>query len=254
MLSRRPCGVWTVLVAFSLYAVASPATVELPESSARNLLQNPSALLSFTSDLMGQREREGWRFETRPGQRLVLTQRSTGPFREVYVTPPATAGLDLGFQITRLQTTNGTLRLAIAAFNRSFTTARARRVFSVVSVAESVDEIRIRFEQTLQSLSSEVDAGEGVRGAASTSLWQEILHAFIPAAHAEPRSSVGEILVFAMQALVVVGIILVVVWILRDPSLGTPVNARTALTSTTATALSLLLSTLIVLGARSGTQ
>lgn len=220
------------LFAFSLSAIAVPNRNTTTMDQARHLVENPREFLSYGSNLVEQHERAGWRFETRPGERLVLSPNPTAPLNNFYITPPASSGMDLAFRVTRLSSLQSPLRVAIAAFNRNFTQVLSRRVVDVSS-ASTPEEARIQFQQTMSSLANELSTNPVVQRSAQLeekSFWKKIANTIMPNAFADEQPSPAQILVYVLEGAVAVCAVSFAIAILLDSTNGSFI-ARVALSA-----------------------
>ncbi len=181
--------VWLVLITLSLNVVAAPLAPPRTQDErlAHRLLGNSDELRSFTTSALEAKQREGWLIETRPGRAFVMSDLSPTMSRDLYLTPPASSGAQIGLRMRTNFVSNGITRIFLSAYDRSFNQVLSRRTFNVSSQS-SAEEVRVQFDQTIQAMASEI-AGAARSTSLKASGWKLVFHWLLPSAHAATPAS-----------------------------------------------------------------
>ncbi len=183
---------WLVISTFSIHLTASVIPERMQPAAAEpwagELVRNPERMRIFTENLIEERRRDGWRIESRPGHAFSLADFRNSP-EAIYMTPPASQGIDVAFRIRTSFSGNSTLRTNLTAYNRSFSRVMSRRSIALQANQRHPEHARLMYEQAIQSMTREIEAEtQASRTGAPESLWSKLVAWMIPSAHASPPS------------------------------------------------------------------
>ncbi len=164
--------VWLVVCTFTLSAVGvtPPLSRAEAERFISSLANNSRQAERFGDVLHRDIQQSGWALEVRPGQGSSIT-----------LTPPASEPIDLAFRVRISADNPNAVRLFLTATDRALVQVKSRRTFSFDTIEADPAAARLRFEQTLQSMASEIANHETTAATpVSPNFWRQLANLFLP--------------------------------------------------------------------------